>query len=274
MPRQHRPRSQGAQPVRFATSATLAPTAPSRAVFHAPTTTTNHMTERSSLQHLLDANHAWAEQVAREKPGFFEKLSHQQSPKYLWIGCSDSRVPANQVVALAPGEVFVHRNVANVVVHSDLNALSVIQYAVDYLKVEHIMVVGHYGCGGVLAALHGARVGLADNWLRHVHDVKMRHRGRLMHLCSQAQEDVLCEMNVIEQVGNIAQTNIVLDAWKRGQPLAVHGWCYGLKDGKVKDLGVTMSNPDEVLDVYRTAIKRYPRSPDASAQMEQLGEEG
>ncbi|MDO5288746.1 MAG: carbonate dehydratase [Pseudomonadota bacterium] len=217
------------------------------------------MTARSPLQHLIDANHAWAEQVARERPGFFEKLAQQQSPKYLWIGCSDSRVPANQVVALEPGEVFVHRNVANVIVHSDLNALSVIQYAVDFLKVEHIMVVGHYGCGGVLAALHEKRVGLADNWLRHVYDVKMRHRGRLMHLCQHAQEDVLCEMNVIEQVGNIAQTNIVRDAWKRGQSLAVHGWCYGLKDGKVKDLGVTMTGLDEVIDVYRNAIKRYPR---------------
>ncbi|MDO5624246.1 MAG: carbonate dehydratase [Pseudomonadota bacterium] len=213
----------------------------------------------SSLQHLIDANHAWAERMAQERPGFFDKLSRQQTPDYLWIGCSDSRVPANQVVALDPGEVFVHRNVANVVVHSDLNALSVIQFAVDYLKVKHIMVVGHYGCGGVLAALHGQRVGLADNWLRHVHDVKMRHRGRLMHLCRHEQEDVLCEMNVIEQVGNIAQSNVVQDAWGRGQALAVHGWCYGLKDGKVKDLGVTMSEAATVVDVYRAAIKRYPR---------------
>ena len=214
----------------------------------------------SSLQHLIDRNHAWAERVERENPGFFKDLSAQQSPKYLWIGCSDSRVPANQVIGLAPGEVFVHRNVANVVVHSDLNALSVIQFAVDVLKVEHIMVVGHYGCGGVLAVLHEKGVGLADNWLRHVYDVKMRHRGRLMHLCQHDQEDVLCEMNVIEQVGNIAQTNIVKDAWQRGQPLAVHGWCYGLKDGKVKDLSVTMSRPEEVVDVYREAIKRYPRA--------------
>lgn len=216
----------------------------------------------SSLQHLIDANHAWAEQVARDRPGFFENLAHQQTPKYLWIGCSDSRVPANQVVALAPGEVFVHRNVANVVVHSDLNALSVIQYAVDYLKVEHIMVVGHYGCGGVLAALHGTRVGLADNWLRHVHDVKMRHRGRLMHLCRHEQEDALCEMNVIEQVGHIATSTVLQDAWARGQQVAVHGWCYGLKDGKVKDLGVTMTGREQVLQVYRAAIKRYPRHSD------------
>ncbi|HNL42171.1 MAG TPA: carbonate dehydratase [Ottowia sp.] len=214
----------------------------------------------SSLQHLIDANHAWATRMEREHPGFFRSLAQQQSPKYLWIGCSDSRVPANQVTGLAPGEVFVHRNVANVVVSSDLNALSVIQFAVDVLKVEHIMVVGHYGCGGVLAVLREDRVGLADNWLRHVHDVKMRHRGRLLHLCTHDQEDVLCEMNVIEQVGHVAQTTVLQDAWARGQQVSVHGWCYGLKDGLVKDLGVTMSGAGEVVDVYRQAIKRYPRA--------------
>ena len=214
----------------------------------------------SSLQHLIDANHAWATRMEREHPGFFRSLAQQQSPKYLWIGCSDSRVPANQVTGLAPGEVFVHRNVANVVVNSDLNALSVIQFAVDVLKVEHIMVVGHYGCGGVLAVLREDRVGLADNWLRHVHDVKMRHRGRLLHLCTHDQEDVLCEMNVIEQVGHVAQTTVLQDAWARGQQVSVHGWCYGLKDGLVKDLGVTMSATSEVVDVYRQAIKRYPRA--------------
>ena len=213
----------------------------------------------SSLQHLIDNNRVWAAQMERERPGFFEKLSHQQSPKYLWIGCSDSRVPANEITGLDPGEVFVHRNVANVVVHSDLNALSVIQYAVDALKVEHIMVVGHYGCGGVLATLRGARVGLVDNWLRHVHDVKMRHRRRLDHLPVAVQEDVLCEMNVIEQVGNVALSNVMQDAWSRGQKVSVHGWCYGVKDGLVKDLGVTMSQPGEVVDVFRNAIKRYPR---------------
>ena len=217
----------------------------------------------SSLQHLIAANQAWAARVEREQPGFFNSLAAQQTPEYLWIGCSDSRVPANQVIGLAPGEVFVHRNVANVVTHSDLNALSVIQFAVDVLKVKHIMVVGHYGCGGVLAVLREQRVGLADNWLRHVHDVKMRHRGRLMHLCQHDQEDVLCEMNVIEQVGNVAQSNVVQDAWTRGQPLSVHGWCYGLKDGLVKDLGVTMTGPGEVVDVYREALKRYPRAPAA-----------
>ena len=214
----------------------------------------------SSLQHLIDANRVWATRMEQEQPGFFQSLAKQQSPKYLWIGCSDSRVPANQVTGLAPGEVFVHRNVANVVVSSDLNALSVIQFAVDVLQVEHIMVVGHYGCGGVLAVLREDRVGLADNWLRHVHDVKMRHRGRLMHLCAHAQEDALCEMNVIEQVGHIAETTVLQDAWARGQQVSVHGWCYGLKDGLVKDLGVTMSATSEVVDVYRQAIKRYPRA--------------
>ncbi len=213
----------------------------------------------SSLQHLLDNNRAWAAQMEIERPGFFAKLSKLQSPKYLWIGCSDSRVPANEITGLDPGEVFVHRNVANVVVHSDLNALSVIQYAVDMLKVEHIMVVGHYGCGGVLATLRGARVGLVDNWLRHVHDVKLRHRRRLDHLPLVEQEDVLCEMNVIEQVGNVALANVVQDAWARGQKLSIHGWCYGLKDGLVKDLGVSMSRPEEVVNMFRNAIKRYPR---------------
>ena len=213
-----------------------------------------------ALQHLFDNNRAWAERMEREQPGFFSHLAAQQNPKYLWIGCSDSRVPANQITGLEPGEVFVHRNVANVVVHSDLNALSVIQYAVDFLKVEHILVVGHYGCGGVLATLRGARVGLADNWLRHVHDVKMRHRKRIDHLPVPEQEDVLCEMNVIEQVGNVALTNVLQDAWARGQKVSVHGWCYGLKDGLVKDMGVSMSGPHEVMDVFRKALKRYPRA--------------
>ena len=213
----------------------------------------------SSLQHLLDANRSWAARMVQDNPDFFSHLARQQTPRYLWIGCSDSRVPANQITGLDPGEVFVHRNVANVVVHSDLNALSVIQFAVDHLKVEHIIVVGHYGCGGVLAALRGARVGLADNWLRHVHDVKMRHHRRIDHLSVPEQEDVLCEMNVIEQVGNVALTNVLQDAWRRGQKVAVHGWCYGLKDGLLKDLQVTMQRPDEVVGVFRQALKRYPR---------------
>ncbi len=197
--------------------------------------------------------------MERERPGFFSLLAQQQTPKYLWIGCSDSRVPANEITGLDPGEVFVHRNVANVVVHSDLNALSVIQFAVDHLKVEHIMVVGHYGCGGVLAALRGTRVGLADNWLRHVHDVKLRHRRRIEHLTVPEQEDVLCEMNVIEQVGNVAMSNVLQDAWQRGQKVAVHGWCYGLRDGLVKDLQVSMQGPQDVVGVFRNALKRYPR---------------
>ena len=216
------------------------------------------MTTRS-LQHLLDNNRAWAARMELQRPGFFSQLAQLQTPKYLWIGCSDSRVPANEITGLDPGEVFVHRNVANVVVHSDLNALSVIQFAVDHLKVEHIMVVGHYGCGGVLAALRGTRVGLADNWLRHVHDVKLRHRRRIEHLDATEQEDVLCEMNVIEQVGNVALSNVIQDAWSRGQKVAVHGWCYGLQDGLVKDLEVSMHGSDEVVNVFRSALKRYPR---------------
>ena len=212
-----------------------------------------------SLQHLFQNNREWAARMERETPGFFANLANQQNPKYLWIGCSDSRVPANQITGLDPGEVFVHRNVANVVVHSDLNALSVIQYAVDALKVEHIMVVGHYGCGGVLAAARGMRIGLADNWLRHVQDVRLRHRQRLNHLPQAQLEATLCEMNVIEQVGNVALSNVMQDAWSRGQRVAIHGWIYGVSDGLVKDLGVTMSGAHEVVDVFRHAIKRYPR---------------
>jgi carbonic anhydrase len=226
-------------------------------------TTSN--TLAATLESLFQNNRDWARRIEQDKPGFFDKLSHQQNPKYLWIGCSDSRVPANEIIGLDPGEVFVHRNIANIVVHSDLNALSVIQYAVDHLKVAHIMVVGHYGCGGVLAALRGTRVGLADSWLRHVHDVKLRHRQRITHLCSHEQEDVMCEMNVIEQVGNVALSNTLQDAWARGQPVSVHGWVYGLKDGLVKDLGVTMSAPNEVVPQFSKAIKRYPRAPQNAA---------
>ena len=213
----------------------------------------------TSLQHLLDNNRQWSARMVRDDPAFFTRLANQQTPKYLWIGCSDSRVPANQITGLDPGEVFVHRNVANVVVHSDLNALSVIQYAVDALKVEHIMVVGHYGCGGVLATLRGMRVGLADNWLRHVHDVRLRHRKRLDHLPPQEQENILCEMNVIEQVGNVALSTVIQDAWARGQAIAVHGWVYGLRDGLLKDLAVTMESADQVVSVFAAALKRYPR---------------
>ena len=199
--------------------------------------------------------------TAAEAEDFFARLAQQQSPRYMWIGCADSRVPANEITGLDPGEVFVHRNVANVVVHSDLNALSTIQFAVEHLKVEHIMVVGHHGCAGVRAALHGTRVGLADNWLRHIQDVRLRHRKRLEHLLPAQQEDTLCEMNVIEQVANVALSTVVQDAWSRGQKLAVHGWVYGLKDGLLKNLDVSMSQPQTVVDVFVAAIKRYPRAP-------------
>jgi carbonic anhydrase len=213
----------------------------------------------TSLQQLLDNNRAWAQKMEALRPGFFNHLAQQQSPKYLWIGCSDSRVPANEITGLDPGEVFVHRNVANVVVHSDLNALSVIQFAVEQLKVEHIMVVGHYGCSGVLAATRGTRIGLADNWLRHVQDVRFRHRKRLDHLPTQALEDAMCEMNVIEQVGHVAESNVMQDAWMRGQSISVHGWIYGLRDGLLKDLEVSIQDAHSVGTVLSQAYKRYPQ---------------
>ncbi len=213
------------------------------------------------LNHLFENNLAWAARMEKTRPGFFQHLAKQQAPKYLWIGCSDSRVPANEIVGLDPGEIFVHRNVANVVVHSDLNALSVIQFAVEHLRVEHIMVVGHYGCGGVIAAARGMRIGLVDNWLRHVQDVRLRHRKRLNHLPQEQLERVLCEMNVIEQVGNVALSNVLQDAWARNQGVVVHGLIYGLEDGLVKDLNVSMKGPSEVVDVFRTAFKKYPIGP-------------
>ena len=212
------------------------------------------------IQVLLDHNRAWAARMERERPGFFTGLLAQQKPRYMWIGCSDSRVPANEITGLDPGEVFVHRNIANVVVHSDLNALSTIQFAVEHLKVEHIMVVGHYGCAGVRAALQGTRIGLADNWLAHIRDLKLRHRKRIDHLLHAQQEDVLCEINVIEQVGNVALSTVLQDAWARGQKVTVHGWVYGLQDGLLKDLQVSMDGPASVLDVVRAAIKCYPRA--------------
>jgi carbonic anhydrase len=215
---------------------------------------------------LFDNNRRWAQQTKEREPGFFTRLAQQQSPRYMWIGCADSRVPANEITGLDPGEVFVHRNVANLVVHSDLNALSTIQFAVEHLKVRHIIVVGHYGCAGVRAAMRGTRVGLADNWLRHVQDVRLRHRKRLAGLSPQQQEDVLCEMNVIEQVGNVALSTVVQDAWARGQPVAVHGCVYGLKDGLLKNLQVTMERPETVVEVFAAAIKRYPRSAEAGEE--------
>ncbi len=213
------------------------------------------------LQQLIDNNRRWAAATEAREPGFFTRLAKQQNPRYMWIGCADSRVPANEITGLDPGEVFVHRNVANVMVHSDLNALSTIQFAVEHLKVEHIMVVGHYGCAGVRAAMRGLRVGIADNWLRHVHDVRLRHRKRLDHLPPAEQEDILCEMNVIEQVGNVALSTVLQDAWARGQKVAVHGMVYGLSDGLLKDLGVTMDRPEAVVPVFGAALKRYPRGP-------------
>jgi carbonic anhydrase len=187
-------------------------------------------------------------------PEFFTKLSHLQSPEYLWIGCSDSRVPANQIVGLLPGEVFVHRNVANVVVHTDLNCLSVIQFAVEALKVKHIMVVGHYGCGGVKAALDRQRVGLVDIWLRHVRDVHDKHVAAVDALPVEERHDRLCELNVLEQVANVCHTFIVQDAWARGQPLTVHGWIYGLKDGLMRDLGFTVHRPEDFAPRYKAAL--------------------
>ena len=213
------------------------------------------------LDELFASNLAWANATKAREPGFFTRLAKQQSPRYMWIGCADSRVPANEITGLDPGEVFVHRNVANVVVHSDLNALSTIQFAVEHLRVEHIMVVGHYGCAGVRAALLGTRVGLADNWLRHVQDVRMRHRKRLDHLPAAEQENILCEMNVIEQVGNVAMSTVLQDAWARGQKLSVHGWVYGLSDGLLKNLGVTMDRSETVVQVFSAALKHYPRGP-------------
>jgi len=208
-----------------------------------------------NLKSLFDSNRNWSERIRRQDPDFFLKLARQQSPEYLWIGCSDSRVPANEIVDLLPGELFVHRNVANVVTHSDLNCLSVIQFAVDVLKVKHIIVVGHYGCSGVGAALRGDRIGLSDNWLRHVQDVRQKHESRLLALDSDVRRaDHLCELNVIEQAANVCQTTIVRDAWERGQPLAVHGWVYGLKDGLIRDMNFTAATPDEAMSGYEAAL--------------------
>ena len=208
------------------------------------------------LKELLDRNREWAAKVRAEDPQFFKRLSQLQAPKYLWIGCSDSRVPANQITGLQPGEVFVHRNVANLVVHTDLNCLSTIQFAVDVLKVEHILLVGHYGCGGVNASLHGMRVGLADNWLRHVGDVAVKHTA----LLSAAGDDSarlarLCELNAIEQVHNICETTVVQDAWNRGQQLCVHACIYGLQDGILRHLDMAVCSPEELQVQYRHAVQ-------------------
>jgi len=206
------------------------------------------------LPHLFENNRRWAKSMRQRDPDFFERLRNQQTPDYLWIGCSDSRVPANEIVNLLPGEMFVHRNVANVVVYTDLNCLSVMQYAVDVLKVRHIIVCGHYGCGGVGAALRGQRAGLVDNWLRHVQDIREKHAPLVASALEEQRWDLLCELNVIEQAANVCQTTVVQDAWERGQPLTVHGWIYGLRDGLLHDLGVCASAENELTADYRAAL--------------------
>jgi carbonic anhydrase len=207
------------------------------------------------LDHLLRQNRAWADAIRARDPEFFPKLSRQQSPEYLWIGCSDSRVPANEIVNLLPGEMFVHRNIANVVVHTDLNCLSAMQFAVDVLKVKHIILCGHYGCSGVRAAVRCDRIGLADNWIRHVQDVAEKHAACVHAVEGDAlRTDLLCEFNVIEQARNVCQTSIVRDAWERGQPLTVHGWIYGLKDGIIRNLGISASSAPDVDPQYEAAL--------------------
>ena len=209
----------------------------------------------SDLKHLFEKNRAWSAAMREDDPDFFQRLSRLQEPEYLWIGCSDSRVPANQIAGLLPGEVFVHRNVANQVVHSDLNCLSVLQYGVDALRVKHILVVGHYGCGGVKAAHQNLRLGLVDNWLRHIQDVKQKHGAKLAAICDEkATIDRLCELNVIEQVLNVCQTTVVQEAWGRGQDLTIHGWIFGLNDGLVRDLGISIDAAANVSGHYEKAI--------------------
>jgi carbonic anhydrase len=209
-----------------------------------------------SLAHLFQKNSDWVEEMLSTDPGYFARLAHQQSPELLWIGCSDSRVPANEIIGLPPGEVFVHRNIANVVVHSDLNCLSVIQFAVDMLKIKHIMVVGHYGCSGVGAALAGTRIGLVDNWLRHVQDVRDKHAEMLETWpMGPARQRRLVELNTIEQAVHVCRTNVVADAWARGQPLTIHAWAYGVHDGRLRDLGMTVSDPAHLEDCYDRSIQ-------------------
>src|SRR5262249_30348892 len=218
------------------------------------------------LSHLFAQNRAWAEGMVRDDPEFFERLSRQQAPRYLWIGCSDSRVPANQIVGLLPGEMFVHRNVGNVVVHADLNCLSAIQFAVEVLRVEHIIVCGHYGCGGVLAALRDDKLGLVGNWLRHIHGVRGKHRAIFEALPEEARRHArLCELNVIEQVTNVSQTTVVRDAWGRGQALAVHGWIYGLRDGLLRDLGMCVTGEVDLAACYAAACARAAAAPGPGA---------
>lgn len=211
----------------------------------------------NELQDLLDNNERWADAIKQEDPEFFAKLARQQTPEYLWIGCSDARVPANEIVGMLPGDLFVHRNVANVVLHTDLNCLSVIQFAVDVLKVKHILVVGHYGCGGVFASLTQKRMGLVDNWIRHVTDVADKHEACLHDAGDlPVQHARLCELNVLEQVVNVCRTTIVRDAWDRGQALQVHGWVYSLRDGRAHDLGMSIDRPELLQERYDAALAR------------------
>lgn len=219
---------------------------------------TDQRKDAIALEHLFQNNREWAASISAKDPNFFQKLALQQSPDYLWIGCSDSRVPANELLGLLPGDVFVHRNIANVVVHSDLNFLSVLQFAVEVLAVKHVIVCGHYGCSGVHAALTGRRIGLADNWLRHVQDVQQKHERYLGEvLVGRDRQDRLCELNVIEQVVNVCQTTIVQDAWEKKQELTIHGWVYGLQDGLLRDLGMAVSAPDELTPLLASALGRY-----------------
>lgn len=214
-------------------------------------------TSQTTLEALFERNKEWSERIRSEDPHFFDRLASIQNPEYLWIGCSDSRVPANQITGLQPGEVFVHRNIANVVVHSDLNCLSVLQYAVDALRVKHILVVGHYGCGGVRAALNNLRLGLVDNWLRHIQDVRQKHISLLDQLPDgPTRLHALCELNVIEQVMNVCHTTVVREAWDRGQNLTVHGWIYGLNDGIVRDLNMSISAHDQAHSCYQAALEQ------------------
>jgi carbonic anhydrase len=200
-----------------------------------------------TLPHLFENNKKWASEISAANPDFFSGLAAQQSPEYLWIGCSDSRVPANEIVGLLPGELFVHRNIANLVIHTDMNCLSVLQYAVDILKVKHVIVCGHYGCGGVMAAMEDRPHGLVDNWLRHIRDIQQRH-GRILECIENEPERIrrLCELNVVEQVINAVNTTIIKDGWKRGQHIVVHGWIYDIADGMLKDLGVSISSPADL----------------------------
>jgi carbonic anhydrase len=212
------------------------------------------------LKELFDNNRRWAAQITERDSGFFQKLSRQQQPQYLWIGCADSRVPANEIVGLLPGELFVHRNISNVVAPGDVNCLSVLQYAVDVLRVRHVIVCGHYGCGGVEATLQDRKLGLSDQWLKYVHDVRKKYWDQLADMKKVLQLNRLCELNVIEQVFNVTQTSIIQDAWARQQRVSVHGWIYGIENGLLRDLGVCITRPSEVLEKHRAAVDGLAKS--------------